>query len=156
MKKNVFLILFCFWLTQTRWIVIMLIAIWITGWDTGSGASRAKSELTSAKCEWTRIWKIKNVDETNLSLEEVWETNILKNLSLHWFLRGFNAHDFILCVRICKFCRNLWTDLYLFELAFFVKLLQSNALGLQRCSHCYFTRLKPKSKSPIFFAFQHW
>ena len=31
----------------------------------GSVASRARSELTGSKCEWTRIWTIYNVDETN-------------------------------------------------------------------------------------------
>ena len=39
-----------------RWMFIISTAIWATGWDIGSVASRARSELTSLKCEWTRIW----------------------------------------------------------------------------------------------------
>ena len=42
-------------------------AIWGTGSDTGSVASRAKGELTRSKCDWTRIWTIYNVDETSHS-----------------------------------------------------------------------------------------
>ena len=54
--------LFC--CTEMRWMFISLTAIWVTGSDTGSVASRARSKLTSTKCEWTRIWTIYNVDET--------------------------------------------------------------------------------------------
>ena len=39
-----------------RWIFISSTAIWVTGSDTGSVASRARTELTSSKCDWTRIW----------------------------------------------------------------------------------------------------
>ena len=31
-------------------------AIWVTSSDTGSIASRARTELTRSKCKWTRIW----------------------------------------------------------------------------------------------------
>ena len=39
-----------------RWMFISSTAIWVTGSDTGSVGSRARSELTRSKCEWTRIW----------------------------------------------------------------------------------------------------
>ena len=38
-----------------KWVLISSTAIWFTGWDTGSFASRARTKLTS-ECEWTRIW----------------------------------------------------------------------------------------------------
>ena len=50
--------------TEMRWMFIISTAIWVTGSDTSSVSSR--SELTSSKCEWTRIWTIYNVDEMNL------------------------------------------------------------------------------------------
>ena len=46
-----------------RWLFISSSAIWVTGPDTSSVASRGKSELTISKCERTRIWTIENVDE---------------------------------------------------------------------------------------------
>ena len=39
-------------------------AIWVTGSDASFVASRAWGELTRSKCEWPRIWTIKNVDKT--------------------------------------------------------------------------------------------
>ena len=42
-----------------RWLFISSTAIWVTGSDTGSVVSRAGTELTSSKRDWTRI-----VDET--------------------------------------------------------------------------------------------
>ena len=36
----------------------------IIGSDTSSVASRARTKLTSSKCDWTRIWTIYNIDET--------------------------------------------------------------------------------------------
>ena len=48
--------LFC--CTEMRWLFISSTAIWVTGSDTGSVASRARTELTSSKCDWTRIWAI--------------------------------------------------------------------------------------------------
>ena len=48
--------LFC--CTEIRWLFISSTAIWVTGSDTGSVACRARSKLTSSKCEWTRIWTI--------------------------------------------------------------------------------------------------
>ena len=42
-------------------------AIWVTGSDASFVASRARSQMalfTRSKCEWTRIWTIKNVDKT--------------------------------------------------------------------------------------------
>ena len=32
-------------------------------WATGSVASRARSQQTRSKCEWIRVWTIKNVDD---------------------------------------------------------------------------------------------
>jgi hypothetical protein len=46
--------LFC--CTELKWMFIISTAFWVTGWDTGSVAPRAKSELPSSTCEWTRIW----------------------------------------------------------------------------------------------------
>ena len=62
--------LFC--CTKMRWLFISITAIWVTSSDTGSdasraGYSRARTELTSSKCDWTRIWAIWNVDETSHS-----------------------------------------------------------------------------------------
>ena len=48
--------LFC--CTEMRWLFISSTAVWVTGSDTGSVASRAKTKLTSSKCDWTRIWTI--------------------------------------------------------------------------------------------------
>ena len=31
---------------------IISTTIWVNGWDTSSGASRARSELTSSQCNW--------------------------------------------------------------------------------------------------------
>ena len=45
-----------FFCTEMRWMFISSSAIWVTGSDTDSVASRARSELTRSKCEWTRIW----------------------------------------------------------------------------------------------------
>ena len=50
--------LMAFVFTEMRWMFIISTAIWVTGWDTGSVASRAWSELTSSKYDWTRIWSI--------------------------------------------------------------------------------------------------
>ena len=44
---------------------------WVTGSDTGSVASRARTVLTSSKCDWTRIWAIQNVDETTLGFAQL-------------------------------------------------------------------------------------
>ena len=44
--------------TKMRCLFISSSAICVTGSDTGSVASRASGELTSSKCEWTRIWTI--------------------------------------------------------------------------------------------------
>ena len=55
--------LFC--CTEMRWLFISLSAIWATDSDTSLVACRARTELTRSKCEWTRIWTIQNVDETN-------------------------------------------------------------------------------------------
>ena len=52
--------------TEMRWMLTISTAIWVNSWDNGSVASRARSELTNSKCEWTRIWTISIVDETNL------------------------------------------------------------------------------------------
>ena len=46
--------LFC--CTEIRWMFISWTTIWVTSLDTGSVASRARRQLTSSKCEWTRIW----------------------------------------------------------------------------------------------------
>ena len=51
MKKNV-----AFTLISMRWLFISSSAIWVTGLDTRSVASRARTELTRSKREWTRIW----------------------------------------------------------------------------------------------------
>ena len=47
-----------FYCTEMRWLFISSTAIWVTGSDTGSVASRARTELTSSKHDWTRIWAI--------------------------------------------------------------------------------------------------
>ena len=47
-----------FWCTEMRWLFISSIAIWVTDSDTGSVASKARSQLTKPKWEWTRIWTI--------------------------------------------------------------------------------------------------
>ena len=39
-----------------KWMFISSTAIWVTGSYTSSVASRARSQLTRSKCEWTRIW----------------------------------------------------------------------------------------------------
>ena len=36
----------------------------LASWDTVLVANWTRSELTSSKCEWARIWTIYNVDET--------------------------------------------------------------------------------------------
>ena len=51
-----------------RWLFISSTAVWVTGSDTGSVASRARTELTSSKCDWTRSWTIYTVDETTLKV----------------------------------------------------------------------------------------
>jgi hypothetical protein len=47
-----------FYCTEIRWLFIGSTAIWVNGLDTGSAASRARTKLTSSKCDWTRIWAI--------------------------------------------------------------------------------------------------
>ena len=47
-----------------RWLFISSTAIWVTDSETVSVASKARTKLTSSKCDWTRIWTIYNVDET--------------------------------------------------------------------------------------------
>ena len=42
--------------TEMRWLFISSTAIWVTGSDTRSVASTARSKLTTSKCDWTRIW----------------------------------------------------------------------------------------------------
>ena len=52
MKENVAFTLCC---TEMRWIFTISTVIRVTGWDIGSVASSARSELTCrSKCEWTR------------------------------------------------------------------------------------------------------
>ena len=41
--------------TEMRWMFISSTVIWVNGSDSNSVASRARSELTRSKCEWTRI-----------------------------------------------------------------------------------------------------
>ena len=48
--------LFC--CTEMRWLFICSTAIWVAGSDTSTVASRARTDLTSSKCGWTRIWAI--------------------------------------------------------------------------------------------------
>ena len=38
-----------------RWLFINSTAIWVTGSDTSLVASRARTDLTSSKCDWTRM-----------------------------------------------------------------------------------------------------
>ena len=51
-----------FWCTEMRWLFISSTASSATGSATGSAngsvASRARTELISSKCDWTRIWAI--------------------------------------------------------------------------------------------------
>ena len=47
-----------FYCTEMRWLFISSTAIWVTGSDTSSVDSRARTELTSSKCDWNRIWAI--------------------------------------------------------------------------------------------------
>ena len=46
------------------WMFIISTTIWVNGWDTSSVASRARSELTSSKCNWKGNRKGKGTDET--------------------------------------------------------------------------------------------
>ena len=55
-----------------RWLFISSTAIWVTGSDTRSVASRARTELTCSKCDYTRIWAIENADETTPSSNGRW------------------------------------------------------------------------------------
>ena len=50
--------LISFAVTEMKWLFISSSAILVTGSDSGSAASRARSENTRSKCEWTRIWTI--------------------------------------------------------------------------------------------------
>ena len=64
-----------------RWIDISSTAIWVTGWDTSSVVSRAKSELNRSKCEWTRIYfdlQMGIIQQINLNI--LLETEILSNV----------------------------------------------------------------------------
>ena len=54
--------LFC--CTEMTWMFIISTTIWVNGWDTSSVASRARSELTSSKCNWKGNRKGKGTDET--------------------------------------------------------------------------------------------
>ena len=71
-----------------KWLFISSTAIWVTGSDTGSVASRARTELTSSKCDWTWIWTIYNVDETTHSkiqfknLNSISDVDIWKGIGL--------------------------------------------------------------------------
>ena len=47
-------------------IVISSTASSATGSANGSVATRARTELISSKCDWTRIWTVYNVDEITL------------------------------------------------------------------------------------------
>ena len=80
--------LFC--CTEMRWLFISSSAIWVTGSNIGSVSSRATKELTRSKWEWTRIWTIKNVDQTilsekKLSLRAHHSTLIVKTLVAVYF-----------------------------------------------------------------------
>ena len=50
------------------WMFIISTTVWVNGWDTSSVASRARSELTSSKCNWKGNQKGKGTDETPLYL----------------------------------------------------------------------------------------
>ena len=63
LKNNVAFTLI-FYCIRMRWMFISSTTIWVTGSDTSSVASRARSQRTSSKCEWNRIWTIYYVDET--------------------------------------------------------------------------------------------
>ena len=57
MKKNAAFTLISF--AVLKWddcLSVQLAAFWVTGSDTNSVASRARTKLTSSKCDWTRIW----------------------------------------------------------------------------------------------------
>ena len=56
MKKNEAFTLISF--AVLRWMFISSTAIWVTSSDPCSVASRAIIQLTSSKCEWSRIWTI--------------------------------------------------------------------------------------------------
>ena len=57
MKETVVFTLISF--AVLKWddcLSVQLAAFWVTGSDTNSVASRARTKLTSSKCDWTRIW----------------------------------------------------------------------------------------------------
>ena len=79
-------------------------------------ASRTRSELTLSKCEWTRIWTIKNVNETTL-----WELLFgKKRLKLSTaVICSTHAFVFFLLQIICKlnaiFAQQFWGFYELFS-----------------------------------------
>ena len=67
------------------WMFIISTTVWVNGWDISSVASRARSELTSSKCNWKGNRKGKGTDETPLgyALEFLtWNPTILKMLTV--------------------------------------------------------------------------
>ena len=65
MKKNVAFTLISFAVLKWDECLSFQLPFELPVRDTGSVASRTRGALASSKCEWTRIWTIQNVDETN-------------------------------------------------------------------------------------------
>ena len=57
-EKQCFFYTYLFCCNKMKWLFISSNAIWVTGSDAGSVASRTRSQLTRSTCEWTRIWTI--------------------------------------------------------------------------------------------------
>ena len=84
LKKNAAFALNSFSCTEMTWMFIISTTIWVNGWDTSSVASRARSELTSLKCNWKGNQKGKGTDETPLG-------SILKHQSFPIFYKQENG-----------------------------------------------------------------
>ena len=73
--------LFC--CTEMRWFFISSSAIWVTGSDISSVASRARSELTRSKCEKTqfRCGLVPNSNKNSWTVSMYYASNYVKS---HW------------------------------------------------------------------------
>ena len=93
-ESSFYYYLFC--CTEMTWMFIISTTIWVNGWDTSSVASRARSELTSSKCNWKGNWKGKGTDETPHSRrDDIW----LKSQSPS---RNLPFQEVVTCLSICN------------------------------------------------------
>ena len=81
MKKNVAFYTHLFCCTEMRWLFISSTAIWVTRSDTSSVSSRTRTELTSSKCDSTRIWAY---------LECRWNNPLFRLETSDTFIHGSN------------------------------------------------------------------